>query len=323
MNKGNGFLDLLEASVPGQVARTIAISMRLVSALRHDRNDEPSRTNHYREHIKSDGSISVHELLANITQLKMLVSGDPLVLLNVVLNNSKGRFALAFLTVEEYSKYKLNGSYIISSSRWFQDIREFRRLPSNDPVCVLRKSMQGHSSPSVNPHHVSEASPSTMWDFYFGLMFHVTDAGAMVLQSGSLQPGIMQREQGRADNHFVVTGIQDLAEYCLHHVHIFWNPYDQNNACPYFCEAVRHLSSRCQFAFVYSPLILKTLVANFQLRCGSRHAQVCMNEIENSGCLACYALFGRRDIASIQIDLTDADQLTQDERQPLKGLSAV
>ena len=41
-------------------------------------------------------------------QVKMLVSGDPLVLLNVVLNNSKGRFALAFLTAEEYRKYKID-----------------------------------------------------------------------------------------------------------------------------------------------------------------------------------------------------------------------
>ena len=31
MTKGPGFLDLLEASIPGQIARTIAISMRLAS----------------------------------------------------------------------------------------------------------------------------------------------------------------------------------------------------------------------------------------------------------------------------------------------------
>lgn len=158
-------------------------------------------------------------------------------LLNVALNNSKGRFApLAFLTAEEFRKYKLDRSFVISSSRWFQDIREFRRLPSDEPDCVLIKSAQGHSSPFVNPRHVSEVFPTNTWDHYFGFMFHMTDAGAMIFESGSLQPGIMQHEHGRAENHFIVTGIQDLAHFYHYHDHVFRNPYDPNNACPYFCE---------------------------------------------------------------------------------------
>lgn len=137
----------------------------------------------------------------------MHTSGDPLVLINAVFNNSKGRFALASLIAAEYSKYKNEPLFVIGHRRWFQDLREFRRLPSDDPVCVLIKSMQGHSNPLVDPS-LGLSEPISI--FYFRILLRATKHGEAILQSGQLAPGIQLYKGGRTENHFITTTLKDI-----------------------------------------------------------------------------------------------------------------
>ena len=61
--------------------------------------------------------------------------------------------------------------FVLPHYRWFQDVGEFRRLPS---------------LPDVDPELVSEPVGPDTWDFHFSLVFHAADKGEDIFEPGQL-----------------------------------------------------------------------------------------------------------------------------------------